>query len=166
VDALIPHGSAAAPAEEPHLVLVLGPICGGKTTLRRQEWPDHIPCDPAEVYRAITNGAAVIPVNLGMLLAATGRRLIERALSRRRHVAIEAVPDDAATRLIERTLELATEVGYHTEMAWVRADRETCHKRNQDRPWDDISSFDVQAEAFRWLIEGLEAVRDERSWRP
>ena len=84
VDVLIPHGSAAAPAEEPHLVLVLGPICGGKTTLRRQEWPDHIPCDPAEVYRAITNGASVIPVNLGMLLAATGRRLMERALSRSR----------------------------------------------------------------------------------
>jgi predicted kinase len=165
VEALIPHDSAVAADEDPHLVLVLGPICGGKTTLRRQEWPDHIPCDPAEVYRLITDGAAVIPINLGMLLAATGRRLMERALSRRRRIAIEAVPSDETTRLIERALELATEVGYHTEMAWVRADKETCHKRNQDRAWDDISSFDVQAEAFRWLIDGLEAVRDEQSWR-
>jgi len=165
VEALISHYSAAVADEEPHLVLVLGPICGGKTTLRRQEWPDHIPCDPAEVYRAITKAASVVPTNLGMLLAATGRRLMERALSRRRRIAIEAVPNDETTRLIERALELATEVGYHTEMAWVRADRQTCHQRNQDRAWDDISSFDVQAEAFRWLIEGLEAVREDQAWR-
>jgi len=165
VEALIPAGSAVGADEDPHLVLVLGPICGGKTTLRRQEWPNHIPCDPAEVYRKITNGAAVVPTNLGTLLAATGRRLMERALARRRRIAIEAIPNEGATRLIERALELATEMGYHTEMVWVRADRETCHRRNQDRAWDDISSFDVQAEAFRWLIEGLEAVCEERAWR-
>ena len=64
---------------EPHLVVVMGPIASGKTTLRRERYANHVALDPADLFLRLTDEDRIVPENIAGLVAAAGGQLARRA---------------------------------------------------------------------------------------
>ena len=140
----------------PEMVVLLGGVASGKTTLRRERYSaGYVLVDAADIFISLSRGgyydfpdAFLEPMDL------MGRLIANRAISERRNIVTEIIGSDfdETTELIEAIRS----AGYKIQAVGVTCDVEEAMKRNLSRGDDNISSYYAEPFQRQWLIDAAQ----------
>src|SRR5262249_14773490 len=106
--------ASLCPSGSPHFVLLLGGVCTGKTTLRRQHYgTGYVVIDAADIFLNLSRGEYFdFPSVLEEPMDRIGRVVAAQAFAERRHIVTEMIGEEAEPIkvLIDAVLALGYEV--------------------------------------------------------
>ena len=144
-----------APSFKPELRLVMGPVCAGKSRYRDNECFHLVPCDPVDVYMALTDDGKTIPRNIAELVDRVGQDMVAMAVRERRSLVIELIPTDDVAPKIDDIIRAAKARRYTISLANLTATNEESKARHAARPKNSISALETQADAIDWLMKAF-----------
>lgn len=149
--------ASIARGEPPRLVMIMGSVATGKSTLRRRQFPaGYVAVDAAEIFLGLCRGEHLeFPGTLEESMSRVGNLVASRAIGERRHIIVELIgADRAATNgLIEAMVAL----GYRISIQMLTCDIGEALLRNQARGVDNISCVYAEPFHLRWLLEATRA---------
>ena len=138
-------------AGPPRIVIYLGGVASGKSTLRRK-WHSsgHVLVDAAEIFRSLSRGLYYdFPGPFVGMLDMIGIGVARRAVAERRNIVTELIGADyEATK---RLFDAMTSIGYSVEAKAITCDVETAMQRNFARSDDNISAYYAESFQRKWL---------------
>jgi len=137
---------------QPVFVLIMGPICAGKTTLRRQKYASgHVLVDAAQIFIDLGGIDLAFPSTLLEPMQAVGAEVARRAIAGRMHIVTEVVGSEFGP--VATLIDALKGAGYKVEVVGLTADLEACMERNANRAQDNISAYYAEPFQTRWLVE-------------
>ncbi|MBV6475213.1 MAG: hypothetical protein MOGDAGHF_00730 [Rhodocyclaceae bacterium] len=137
---------------QPVFVLIMGPVCAGKTTLRRQKYAGgHVLVDAAQLFIDLGGIDLDFPSMLEMPMERIGAEVARRAVAERMNIVTEVVGSEFGP--VAALIDAMKGAGYEVELAGVSADLEACLERNTSRAQDNISAYYAEPFQMRWLVE-------------
>ena len=126
-DSSIPH------EQQPRIVILMGGVAGGKTTIRKKHYSTgYVLVDAAEIFLSLSRGGYFpFPTAFEEPMDIIGSLVARRAIAERRHV---------VTEIIGAKYESIT------------CDVEEAVQRNRNRDDDSISAYYAEPFQRRWLI--------------
>ena len=139
--------------DRPRLVLFLGGIAAGKTTLRRQWFPDrYVVVDAAEIFRNLSRGLPYgFPGPFAGIIDILGRLVVQRAIAERRNIVTELIGADRESTIALYNAMLS--IGYAIETKAITCSPQEALLRDAQREWDNISAFHCEHYQRTWLEE-------------
>lgn len=138
-------------AGPPRIVIYLGGVASGKSTLRRK-WHSsgHVLVDAAEIFRSLSRGLYYdFPGPFVGLMDMIGKGVARRAVAERRNIVTEMIGADyEATK---KLFDAMTSIGYSVEAKAITCDVETAMRRNFARGDDNISAYYAESFQRTWL---------------
>lgn len=151
---------------QPVIVFLLGPVCSGKTTLRRQDYSTgYVVIDAGEIFKVICNdhhrfGSPLFENQLNKL----GNAIAREAVKNRRNIIVEFSGTEKKT--ISDIIDAMLSVGYTVSLNHIDCSPETSDRRNASRPDDSISSFYMEHHHRTWLLEAAKLKEEElKKWK-
>jgi hypothetical protein len=137
---------------QPELVLILGAVCTGKTTVRKQQYSKgYVLIDAAEIFLSLSNGEyfdfGFEPFEQPMEII--GGMVARQAIFQRRNIVTEMTV--SFDEEIKAVIEAMRGIDYKVQITWVNCDLETAKKRNLNRGDDDISAWYTQLYHQQWV---------------
>lgn len=145
--------SSLSTNKQPQCVILMGPVAGGKTTLRKERYSTgYVLIDSVPIFLNLCRGNYLPfpdwvegPMNLiGLLIA-------ERAIEERRCIVTELIGDDS--NQLNELINAMVAVGYKVEVAFIHCPIEEAVRRNLKRDDDCISAFYAQKYQREWLMQ-------------
>ena len=137
---------------QPAIVIIMGPICAGKTTLRRQKYGSgHVLVDAAPLFIDLGGIDLAFPSSLLEPMQAVGMEVARRAIAGRMHIVTEVVASEFGP--VATLINAMKGAGYKVELVGLTADLEECMVRNANRAQDNISAYYAEPFQTRWLVE-------------
>lgn len=141
---------------QPELVLILGPACAGKTTLRRQQYSSgYVLIDAAEIFLSLSRGnyfefgeAFEEPMEF------IGSAIAQRAIKERRNIVTEMT---GGSNDIITIIDAMKELNYKGQVPYVHCDLEEAKRRNRNRGNDNISAYHTGPYHERWILNAARA---------
>jgi hypothetical protein len=141
---------------ESEFVLILGPVCSGKTSLRRQLFSrGYVLIDAAEIFLNLSNGeyfefgkAFEEPMEI------IGSMIAKRAIDERRNIITEMI-GDLETKAV---FDAMTAINYKVQIKYLECDIEEAYRRNLNRGDDSISAAHTQAYHQRWILNAIKEI--------
>ena len=139
--------------KEPRIVVLMGGVAAGKTTVRKQRFATgYVLVDAAEIFLALSRGEFFpFPDAFEQPMHIIGSRVARRAIAERRHIVTELIGAD-----LEPTKDLIDAVlaiGYLVSVEAINCDIEEAQRRNLARGDDNISCYYAEPYQRRWLLE-------------
>ena len=137
---------------QPEFVLILGAVCTGKTTLRKQQYSKgYVLIDAAEIFLSLSNGEYF---DFGFEpfeqpLEVIGGMVARQAIFERRNIVTEMTV--SFYQEIKAVIEAMRGIDYKVQITSVHCDLETAKKRNLNRGDDNISAWYTQLYHQRWI---------------
>src|SRR5262245_47862249 len=136
---------------QPEFILILGPVCSGKTTLRRQQYSKgYVLIDAAEIFLSLSRGnyfefgeAFEEPMEF------IGNAIVQRAIKERRNIVTEMT---GGSNDINTIIDAMTELNYKGQVPYVHCDLEEAKRRNRKRGNDNISAYYTGRYHERWIL--------------
>jgi hypothetical protein len=142
----------ACAAGKPKLALVIGPVCSGKTTMRREQFADaYVVVDAAQLFIDLGGRKLDFPSVLEQAMEYIGSEVARRAVLQRMNIVTELLGADFEP--VKELIDAMTAVGYSVEIVAVTADLQTCIDREATRTEDNISSYYAERYQRKWLID-------------
>jgi GRAM domain len=149
-DSSIPAGGQS------EFVLILGPVCSGKTTLRREHYSKgYVLIDAAEIFLSLSDGeyfefgqAFEEPMEL------IGSMIAKRAIEERRNIVTEMIGNEPH----KTVFGAMTAINYKVQIRYVQCDMEEGWRRNLNRGDDNISAAYTQAYHQRWILNAVKEI--------
>jgi hypothetical protein len=140
------------------LVLIVGPVAAGKTTLRKETFKTgFVVVDAVEVFLQMSRGEYhAFPDAFLEPMDVFGRLVASRAIHERRNIVTELIGADLDE--LKGLIDTMTGVGYKVDVQFVHCDLETAVRRNLDRGDDAISAYYAGPFNVTWLMEAARAV--------
>lgn len=144
--------SSLSNGECPRLILIMGAIAVGKTTIRRERYTHgYVVVDAAEIFLSLSRGEYFeFPDGLQEPMELIGQLVANRAIAERRHIVVELVGSDAEA--LKELIEAMLSVGYKVQVEMVHCDLEQAVQRNLNRGDDSISAFYSEVFQRGWLM--------------
>ena len=147
---------------QPELVLILGAVCTGKTTLRKQQYSKgYVLIDAAEIFLSLSNGEyfdfGFEPFEQPMEII--GGMVARLAILQRRNIVTEMTV--SFDEEIKAVIEAMRGIDYKVQITWVHCDLETAKNRNLNRGDDDISAWYTQLYHQRWVRSAAKEYLEE-----
>ncbi|MCL4222785.1 MAG: hypothetical protein KJZ65_15615 [Phycisphaerales bacterium] len=137
---------------QPVFVLIMGPICAGKTTLRRQKYASgHVLVDAAQIFIDLGGIDLAFPSALLEPMQAVGAEVARRAVAGRMHIVTEVVGIELGP--VATLINAMKGAGYKVELVGLTVDLEESMVRNANRAQDNISAYYAEPFQTRWLVE-------------
>jgi len=137
---------------QPVIVIIMGPICAGKTTLRRQKYASgHVLVDAAQLFIDLGGIELAFPSSLLEPMQAVGAEVARRAVAGRMSIVTEVVGSEFGR--VVTLIDALKGAGYKVEVVGLTADLEACMERNANRAQDNISAYYAEPFQTRWLVE-------------
>lgn len=163
-DSSVPRG------RDPKLVLLLGPVCSGKTFVRRRDYSKgYVVVDAAEIFRSLSRGERhQFGTIFGEPLDLLGGFVAYRALKERRDVVTEMIGDRIEE--VEAVIDAALALGYEVEVKAVQCGLDEARRRLKRRGPGEVSARDTQAYHHRWITVAASGLatrsQDDRTTPP
>ena len=146
-DSSIPAGGQS------EFVLILGPVCSGKTTLRKEQFSKgYLLIDAAEIFLSLSKGeffefgaAFEEPMEL------IGSMIAKLAIEQRRNIVTEMIGDEET----KAVFDAMTAINYKVQLKYLQCDMEEAFRRNLNRGDDSISAAYTQAYHRRWILNAV-----------
>lgn len=138
--------------QQPVLVLLIGGVATGKTTLRKTQYASsHVVVDAAEVFLNLSRGAVYnYPSFLEVPMNVIGEIVARQAIAERRHIVTELTgrrPD-----AIRQLIDAMSALDYRVQVLGVTCDPEEAVRRNLARGVDCISAYYAEGHHLPWLL--------------
>jgi hypothetical protein len=153
---------------QPTAVLIMGGVCSGKTTIRRQHYSEgYVLIDSAQVFLNLSGDRCYdFPDHFEEPMNLIGSMVAQQAISEGRNIVTEliGVIDVAATFGLVNALK---DAGYYTQMVEVHCDAETACIRNENRGENNISAYYAEPIHRQWIIDACTSYlegQSERGW--
>lgn len=115
---------------QPVFVLIMGPICAGKTTLRRERFSHgYVLIDAAQLFIDLGGIELNFPSVLEKPMETIGVELAQRALAARMNIVTEII--GAQYEPAKEMIDAILAIGYHVEICAVKLDLPTCIEREK-----------------------------------
>lgn len=163
-DSSVPRG------RDPKLVLLLGPVCSGKTFVRKRDYSKgYVLVDAAEIFRSLSRGGRhQFGTIFGEPLDLIGGFVAYRALKERRNVVTEMIGDRREE--VEAVIDAALALGYEVEVKAVQCGLDEARRRLRRRGPDEVSARDTQSYHHRWITAAASGLatqsQDDRTTPP
>ena len=137
---------------QPEVVLILGAVCTGKTTMRKQQnYKGYVLIDAAEIFLSLSNGEYF---DFGFEpfeppLEIIGGMVARQAIFERRNIVTEMTV--SFNEEIKTVVDAMRGIDYKVQITSVHCDLETAKKRNLNRGNDNISAWYTQLYHQRWI---------------
>jgi GRAM domain-containing protein/AAA domain-containing protein len=149
-DSSIPAGGQS------EFVLIVGTVCTGKTTLRRQLFSKgYVLIDAGEIFLSLSKGeyfefgaAFEEPMEL------IGSMVAKRAIEQRRNIVTEMIGDEGTNAVFDAM----TAINYKVQLKYLQCDMEEAYRRNLNRGDDSISAAYTQAYHQRWILNAVKEI--------
>lgn len=143
---------------EPRCVLVLGGICTGKTTFRRQQFAaGYVALDAADIF---LNLSGMVQVAVDSMLCdpidLMGGLVAARAVRERRILVIEMIGSDG--QKLERIILALQANGHLVEVKMLTCDVTEAIRRSEMRQPDRFSAHHTEQLHAAWLLDALGAL--------
>lgn len=136
---------------QPILALIMGPICAGKTTLRRERFTHgYVLVDAAQLFIDLGGIDMDFPSVLEKPMEAIGGEVARRALLERMNIVTEFI--GAKIEPVGELIDAMMAVGYHIEIIGVTCDLPTCIEREGHRLHDNVSAYYAEQYQMSWLL--------------
>jgi hypothetical protein len=137
---------------EAEFVLILGSVCSGKTTLRKQFFSKgYVLIDAAEIFLSLSKGeyfefgeAFEEPMEI------IGSLIAKRAIEERRNLVTEMIGED-----VQAVFDAMTAINYKIQLKYLQCDMEEAYRRNLSRGDDNISASYTQVYHQRWILNAI-----------
>lgn len=141
---------------QPEFVLILGPVCSGKTTFRRQNFSKgYVLIDAAEIFLNLSNGEYFeFGEAFGEPMEIIGGMIAKRALEERRNIVTEMIGDEE----IKAVFEVMTAINYKVQIKYLECGIEEAYRRNLNRGDDSISATYTQTYHQRWILNAAKEI--------
>jgi hypothetical protein len=137
---------------QPVFVLIMGPVCAGKTTLRREKYASaHVLVDAAQLFIDLGGIDLDFPSTLEGPMVRIGAETARRAVAGKMNIVTEVVGSEFGR--VVALIDAMKGAGYKVELVGLTADLEACIERNASRAQDNISAYYAEPFQTRWLIE-------------
>lgn len=145
---------------KPEFVILAGGVCSGKSTIRHEQFADHVQIDAGEIFLNLSGDEYF---DFGAMfeepLEVIGQMIAQRAVSERRNIVTEIIGADAdATK---RLVEAIIADGYELKFKFIHCDIETAAERNLNRG-NNISAHYCEPYHFRWIMGAFDMASTRR----
>lgn len=144
--------SSIVSAGQPEIVIVMGGVAVGKTTIRKQHFATgYVVVDSVEIFLSLCRGEHFdFPGPIEELMEIVGGLVAKRAITERRNIVTEIVGSDyESTKELIDAMNLA---GYLVNGQMVECDPEAAMKRNLNRGDDCVSAYYAEKYQHKWLV--------------
>ena len=144
--------SAGARTEgTPILALIIGPICAGKTTLRRERFShSYVLIDAAQLFIELGGIDLDFPSTLKVPIETIGAEVARRAIAKHMNIVTEIIGEKY--ELVVELIDTMKAAGYHIEINVVTLDLPACIEREKGRQKDNVSSYYAEQYQMKWLL--------------
>lgn len=145
---------SAIPANgSPVAVILMGGVCAGKTSIRKQKYSSgYVLIDAADIFLSLSRGEFFpFPEAFQEPMDLIGRLITRRALSERRNIVTEIIRADA--ELTHRLIEALKRIGYRVKLVAIHCESEEGMRRNASRSDDNISAYCAEPFQRTWIID-------------
>lgn len=149
--------SSLSHGQQPHFVLILGPVAVGKTTLRKGKYATgYVVVDSAEIFLHMSrNESYPFPEAFREPMEVFGRMVATRAVQERRHIVTEVIGAEA--NALQALIGAMTGIGYKVDLMFVHCPIEQAIQWNLNRSDDSISAYFAEPFQSAWLMEAAQA---------
>jgi chloramphenicol 3-O-phosphotransferase len=150
--------SSLSHGQQPRFVLILGPVAGGKTTIRKEEYATgYVLVDSADIFLHMSRDESYpFPETFREAMEVFGRMVALRAIKERRHIVTEIIGTDSEA--FQALIKAMTAIGYKVELVLVRCPLEQAAQRNLNRGDDAISAYYAEPFQRTWLLEATQVL--------
>lgn len=140
------------PSDKPRAVLLVGPICTGKTTIRNSDYSSgFVLLDAGEIFLNLTGSSEPrFPGPLEATILVIGRRIFLEAANSRFNLVTEMLGTDGDVMI--SVIEALKAYGYVVEVTYVSAELDQCVKRQADRGDDNLSAYFTEGFHCAWIL--------------
>ncbi len=149
IDARLPND--ARTEGQPILVLIMGLVCAGKTTLRRERYSrGYVLVDAAQLFIDLGGIDLNFPSVLEEQMETIGAEVARRALVERMNIVTEII--GAQFEPVKELVDAIMAAGYHVEICAVDLDLPNCIEREKSRQPDNVSAYYSEQYQMKWLL--------------
>lgn len=143
--------------EKPRMVIFLGGIAAGKTTMRRQEFGSgYVVVDAGEVFLNLCKDQSLpFPGHYEEAMNKVGGWIAFRAIEERRNIVVELIGADR--EITEEFFEVMNGAGYSLELRAITCDIDVAMRRNENRGEDNISCYFAEPYHRKWLLDAADS---------
>ncbi len=148
---------ARAPGQ-PVIVVIMGPICAGKTALRHQKYGNgYVLADAAQLFIDLGGIDLDFPSTLLGPMEAVGAEVARRAVAGGMNIVTEIV--GAKSELVLALIDDMQAAGYRVKLECLELDLPACLEREKGRAQDNVSADYSEYYQMMWLIQAARAHR-------
>ena len=140
--------------EKKEAIILIGPICSGKTSYRKENITDtHVVIDAGEIYLKLYGSAGGFGEHLTEELNYIGSEIIKKIIANRYSFILEIMPDQYKNLIF--IINQLKKLGYKTTGIKFDCTQEEAQIRNTQRDKNDISSYFTENFHIAWLLNEL-----------
>jgi len=135
----------------PCIVLLLGGVAVGKTTIRKERYgTGYVVVDAADIFISLSRGEYLpFPGPLEEPMELIGALVAEKAIQERRHIVTELI--GAEFEPVKALIDSMKAIGYKVEIIGLTCDLEESFRRSENRGDDNISAYYAERYQREWL---------------
>lgn len=147
--------SSVSMAESPKIVILMGGVASGKTTMRKEKYGSgFVVVDAVEVFLNLSRGGYYpFPEHFDKPMNFVGRVVAATAVMERRNIVTEIIGVDREPTM--QLIDAMTSIGYKVEVVGVTCDVNEAAIRNENREDDAISAYYAEPFQRAWLLEAV-----------
>lgn len=136
----------------PEIVFIMGPVCAGKTSLRRARYSRGLVLvDAAQLFIDLGGIDMDFPSALEEPMERIGAEVARRALAQGMSIVTEIV--GAKFEPVKDLADAMQAAGYKVDFEFVHADLPECLERERGRTMDNVSSYYAEKYQMKWLLD-------------
>lgn len=145
--------SSLPKAEKPELVILMGGVATGKTTIRKEKYSSgYVVLDAPEIFLSLSRGKYYdFPVAFQEPMDLIGGMVAIQAVAERRNIVIELIGGDFAE--LKALMDAMLAIGYTISVHGIFCELEEAVQRNLSRGDDSISAHYAEPFQRRWLFD-------------
>ncbi len=139
----------------PEFVLLLGAVCTGKTTTRKNQYSKgYVLIDAAEIFLSLSNGEYYdFGTTFEEPLEIIGSLIARRAIEERRNIVTEIIGATQETPF--SILDAMKSIGYKLNIVYNECEMGESWRRNVERGADNISAYYTEPYHKRWILGAI-----------
>lgn len=139
--------------EAPRIVLLMGGVAVGKTTMRRKTYgTGYVLVDAADIFINLSRGDYLpFPEAFEEPMGLIGALIAARAIKEGRHIVTELIGADFEPT--KALIESMKGIGYKVDIVAIECELEESIRRSENRGDDNISAYYAEKFQRKWLLE-------------
>lgn len=137
--------------QKPELVIVMGGVCSGKTTFRKEKFANgYVNIDAGEIFIQLSQGQYYdFPSHLESEMNEIGLEITRRSLKNRHNIVIEII--GANQESVTELIDFANQLNYTTKVEFLHCEMDVAWQRNVNRENDNISAHYCEPYHINWF---------------